>query len=162
MAQCPLSAVWPGAPRPPKYCHGFQARFTISHALDCKKGGLVTACHNELRDGVADLAGKAFKPSHVCDEPLIYSGRAVKTTMAMPAGSNKTKTSEHPAALEVTEQKGDLLIRDLWKQGTDSVHDMRVVKTDALTYQLKDPEKCLHDAEKGKKNMYQESCLQQH
>ena len=31
--------------------------FTISHALDCKKGGLVTACHNEICDGVADLAG---------------------------------------------------------------------------------------------------------
>ena len=77
----------------------------------------------------------------------------------MPAGSNKTKTSEHPAALEVTEQKVDLLIQELWQQGTDSVHDMRVVNTDALTYQLKAPEKCLHEAEKGKKKIYLEACL---
>ena len=41
----------------PNYCDGCQARFSISHALDCRKGGLVTARHNELRDGVADLAG---------------------------------------------------------------------------------------------------------
>ena len=58
------------------------------------------------------------------------------------------------------EQKGDLLIRDLWQQGTDSVHDMRVVNTDALLYVRKSPEKCLHEAERGKKKMYLEDCLQ--
>ena len=37
----------------PKYCDGCHARFLTSHSLDCKKKGLVTARHNELRDGVA-------------------------------------------------------------------------------------------------------------
>ena len=60
------------------------------------------ARHKELRDRVADMAGKAFTPSHVRDDPLIYSGRAVKRMKVTPAGSNKTKTSEHPAAPEVT------------------------------------------------------------
>ena len=32
------------------------------------------------------------------------------------------------------EQKGDLLIRDLWNNGTGSVHDIRVVNTDAKSY----------------------------
>ena len=54
---------------------------------------------------------------------------------------------------EVTEQKGYLLIRDLWKQGTASVHDMPVVKTDALTHRKKDPEKCFHKAERGEYNV---------
>ena len=63
----------------------------------------------------------------------------------MPAGSNISKSSETTtAAPEVTEQKGDLIIRDLWQQGTDSVHDMRVVNTDALSYVRTSPEKCLH------------------
>ena len=146
----------------PKYCDRCEARFSISHDLDCKKGGLFTARHNELHDGVADLASKAFTPSHVRKNPLIYSGRAVRRTKPMPAGSTKPNpTSETPAALEVTEHKGDLLIRDLWQQGTDSVHDMHVVNTDALTYLKKAPEKCLHEAEKGKKNMSLEACLQQ-
>ena len=48
----------------------------------------------------------------------------------MPAGANIN--SGHTAAPEVTEQKGDLLIRDLWQQGTDIVHDMRVVNTGKL------------------------------
>ena len=119
----------------PKYYDVCDLRFSISHALDCKKGGLVTARHNELHDGVADLAGKAFTPSHVRDDPLIYSGRAVSRTKPTPAGSTKPNpTRETPAAPEVTKQKDDLIIRDLWQQGTDSVHGIRVVKTDALSY----------------------------
>ena len=53
------------------HCDGCQAKLLISHALDCKKGGLVTSRHNKLRDGVSDLAGKAFTPSHVHNNPLI-------------------------------------------------------------------------------------------
>ena len=55
----------------PTYCNRCKARFTISHSLECKKGGLVTARQNDLRDGVAYLAGKAFTHSHVRDDPLI-------------------------------------------------------------------------------------------
>ena len=80
----------------------------------------------------------------------------------MPTVSNLTKsTYATTAAPEVTEQKGDLLIRDLWQQGTDSVHEMRVVNTDALLYVRKTPEKCLQETERGKKKMYLEACLQQ-
>ena len=38
---------------------------------------------------------------------------------------------------------------------------MRVVNTDALMHRTTDLVKCLHDAERGKKNMYLEACLQQ-
>ena len=55
----------------------------------------------------------------------------MKRTKATPAGSNGN--SKHTVAPEVTEQKRDLLIRDLWQQGTDSVHDMRVVTGAWLT-----------------------------
>ena len=127
--------LWYGLKPPdlPTNCDGCEARFTISHTLDCKKGGLVTARHNEIREGVADLADKALTPAHVRDDPLIYSGCAMSRTNPKPAGSNLTNpTDETTAAPKVTEQKGDLLLRYLWKQGTDSVHDMRVVNTDAL------------------------------
>ena len=73
----------------PTYCDGCHAKFSISHALDCKKGGLVTARHRKLRDGVADLTGKAFTPSHMRDDPLIYSGRAMKRTKAAPDGASR-------------------------------------------------------------------------
>ena len=38
------------------------------------------------------------------------------------------------------ELKVDLLIRDLWTQGTDIIYYMRVVNTDATSYQSKTPE----------------------
>ena len=39
---------------------------------------------------------------------------------------------------------------------------MRTVNIDAPTYQKKEPEKCLHKAERGKKKMYLEACLHHH
>ena len=111
----------------PTHCNGFQAKFSIIHAIDCKKGSLVTARHNELRDGVEDLAGKVFTPSLVRDNPLIYSGRVVKRMKAAPAGASRTSNNAEVQPPEVTEHKRDLIIRDLWQQGTYSVHDMRVV-----------------------------------
>ena len=88
----------------------------ICHALNCKRGGLVTAHHNKLRDKVTDLAGKAFTPSHVHNDPIIYQGCAVKRTKAKQAGpSGITDTEDTPP--EATEQKGDLLLRDIWQMG---------------------------------------------
>ena len=145
----------------PKNCDGCNARFSICHALDCKRGGLVTARHNELRDGVVDLAGRSFTPSHVCNDPLIYQSCAVMRSKAQPARlSDKTKQGDSPP--EATEQKVDLLIRDLWANGTDSVHDMRVVNTYAKSYWEKSPKRCLEEAERSKKKMYLKACLHQH
>ena len=122
---------------------------------------MVTACHNELRDAVSDLDGKAFTPSHVRDDPLILPGRAVKRTKTTPAGASGKTDRDGAPPPEVTKQKGDPLIRKLMQKGTDSVHDMRVVNTDAKSHSAKTPEKCLQEAERGKNWMYLEVCLQQ-
>ena len=126
----------------PTHCDGCNYRFTISRTLDCKRDGLFMARHNELRDGVADLAGKAFTLSYVRDNPIIYSSRAVKSTKATPAGAGGTTDQAGAPPPEVMDQKGDLLIHDLWQNGTDSVHDMSVVNTDAKSHIAKAPEKC--------------------
>ena len=117
----------------PKHCDDCNARFSICQALDCKRGGLVTARHNELLDGVVDLTGRAFTPSHVRNDPLIYQDCAVKRTKSQPDGP-RDSTTPGDTQPDATEQKGDLLIQDLWANGTNSVHDMRVVSTDAKSY----------------------------
>ena len=127
----------------PTHCDGCQAKFSINHALDCRKDGLVTARRNELHDRVADLAGKAFTPSHVHDDPLIYSGSTMKRKKATPARASRNKDHKVAPPQEVTDQKGNLLIRDLCHIGTDSVHNIRVVNTDAQLHRIKDPERCL-------------------
>ena len=87
----------------PTHCDGCQAKFSVSHILDCIKGGLVMARHNELRDRGSDLAGKAFTPSLVRDNPLIHSGLTVKRTKAMPAGANRNTNHTLVQPPEVTE-----------------------------------------------------------
>ena len=59
--------LWYGLDPPDftKYCNDCNAKFTICHTLDCKRGSLYTARRNELQDRVADLDGKAFTPSNV-------------------------------------------------------------------------------------------------
>ena len=101
------------------------------------------ARHNELRDEVSDLAVKAFTPTHMRDNTKIFTGRKVQ---GGGEGKATRKGNESPPPYEGGE-KGDLLIRDIWTQETDSIHDMRVVSNDAVSYQSKTPEKCM-DANK--------------
>ena len=88
---------------------------------------------------------------------LVFSGCAVKRPKAKTARSKAIKFTDATPLLESTEQKGDLLIRDLWQNGTDSVHDMCVVNTDTKSHSEKPPEKCLPEAELAKKKMYLEA-----
>ena len=111
---------------------------------------------------VPDLAGKAFTPSHVRNDPLIYQGCAMKRPKAKPAGpSGSTKPGDTPPEATEQKQKGDLLIQDLWNNGTDSVQDMCVLNTDAKSYWEKSPKRCLEEAKRSKKMMYLEACIQQ-
>ena len=119
--------------------------FGICHAFDYKKGGLIKACHNELRDWVSKLATKAFNPTHVRDDPKIYTGYAVS------GGKENLKGSP---SQDIGELKGGLLINNLWTQGTDSINVTRVVNNDATSYQSKFPEKCLKTAKKANKKKF--------
>ena len=49
----------------PKCCDGGGQKFTIEHALQCKKGGLVIGRHEEVKEELVDLAAKAFRPSAI-------------------------------------------------------------------------------------------------
>ena len=130
-------------PNLPKYCDGCNAVFSICHALDLNRGGLVTACHNDICEWFLDLVGISFTPTHVRDYPLIFAGWYVKSTKVKSYKSKTTPSTHH---LESTEHKGDLLIRDLFQNGTDSVHYMRAVNTDTNYYSAKTPEKCRQEA----------------
>ena len=112
------------------------------------------ACYSKLCDGIANLSGKAFNPAHVRGNPNIFTGRAVRGGGGKARGKG---TEETPP--EEGEEKGYLLIRDLWTQGTDSSHNMRVVNTDTASYQYKTPEKCLENAGHKKNKKQLNTCL---
>ena len=67
----------------------------------------------------------------------------MKRPKAKPARTSGSIDREGAPPPEATEQKGVLLIRDLWQNRTESVHDMRVINTGAKTHTVKTPEKCL-------------------
>ena len=71
------------------HCDGCGAALSIFHTLDCNKGSLITERHNEIRDGVTELAGKAFTPAHVHEDPKIFTGRAVCGWKSKANGKDK-------------------------------------------------------------------------
>jgi hypothetical protein len=61
----------------PHRCEGCQQRFSVDHAMTCKKGGLILLHHNDLSSEWQELCAQTLSPSVVCDKPLIqWSGPA--------------------------------------------------------------------------------------
>ena len=55
----------------PLHCDGYNDKFSTTHALGCKVGGLIHSHHDESRDSLWFLACAGFQPSNVRDEPYI-------------------------------------------------------------------------------------------
>jgi hypothetical protein len=141
----------------PTHCDGCDQKFSVHHALDCKKGGLVISRHNEIRDELIDLASKALTPSAVCDKPRIHTSRtaeSVRTSDQNPVIRNLHKRQGG--------ERGDVLIRGLWQQGTDAIIDVCITNLDAKSNISRAPMKVLVAAhEREKKRKYLEPCLKQ-
>ena len=80
-----------------------------------------------------------------------------KSSQVAPCGGGKAKGKDKGKVKDETppeegEKKGHLLIRDLWTQGTESIHDMCVVNTHAVYHYYNTPEKCLQTADRKKNN----------
>ena len=84
----------------PTHCDGCNAKCNIDHALNCKKGGLVLARHNEVKDELGFLANLATLPTAVCDKPFIFHGRAAN-------GESNCESNSCPHAQSWTNNDGD-------------------------------------------------------
>jgi hypothetical protein len=150
-ARCP--------PDLPIQCDGCQQKFSVRHALECKRGGLVISRHNEIRDELSDLASKAFFPSAVRDEPRIHTSRASETRSS--PGKPASPAVKRLFQNNRTEDRGDILVRGLWARGTDCIIDVRITDVDAKSQRSKDPLKVLEAHQREKKKKYLEACLEQ-
>ena len=65
----------------PVTCDGCGATFSYEHALDCKKGGLVTRHHNKVRDILGDLSSIAYKD--IIREPVIQEACEVADELSL-------------------------------------------------------------------------------
>ena len=67
----------------PDLCDSCRSQFSLSHALSCKKGGLVIQRHNEIRDAIGDFASLVW--SQVRREPVVREADTKNGTPALIA-----------------------------------------------------------------------------
>jgi hypothetical protein len=60
-----------------------------------------------------------------------------------------------------TRERGDLLVRGLWQQGSDTILDVRVTDLDCKSQAKTDPSLVLARHERQKKKKYAQDCLEQ-
>ena len=113
----------------PASCDGCGGDFSLTHALDCRKGGLVTQRHNEVRDALGDLAALGYR--EVVREPIVCDG-----------------DNDSPALI------ADLGVRGVWIPQGEALFDVRVVDTDAASYVNRSVSAVLASAEEEKKRKY--------
>ena len=100
----------------PSICDGCGASFDLSHALICRKGALVTQCHNEIRDALGDYSSLAW--SQVKKEPIVKEAN---------------ESSGSPALV------ADFSVRGVSVPQAEVLFDVRVVDTDAQSYLDRSP-----------------------
>ena len=140
-----------------KKCDGCGEDFTLSHALSCKKGGLIIMRHDEIKDELGDLLSQALTPSAVRDEPSIKPSPAVRNISTI---SNKNNISSEEI-VNRHERRGDLLVRGLWERSKHCVIDVKITDVNQPSYINRCPKKVLETAENNKKSKYLEDCLEQ-
>ena len=97
--------------------------------MDCRKGGLVTQRHNEVRDALGDLAALGYR--EVVPERIVCDG-----------------DNDSPALI------ADLGVRGVWIPQGEALFDVRVVDTDAASYVNRSVSTVLASAEEEKKRKY--------
>ena len=120
------------------------SKFTIEHALSCKKGGFVSIRHNSIRNITATLL------KEVCHDVR------VEPNLTKLTGE---EFSEKTANLR-DEARSDVCARGFWTTGQMAFFDIRVFNPIAKRYSNKEIAKTYEINEKEKKKQYNERILQ--
>lgn len=115
----------------PSLCDGCGADFTLQHALDCRKGGLVRKGHDYLRDHDAGLASQAWGSVRV--EPVV-----------LPAHEQQDRP----------ELRADWMALGVWESGRAAFFDERIIDADAPSYSNLSWETIANTAVRAKKAKY--------
>ena len=121
----------------PPFCDGCSAPFTTTHTLDCRKGGLVSQRHNEIRDLLCDLSSMAW--SNVTKEPVVTEPSSDSSGGGLIA---------------------DFAVHGIWQCQSTALFDVRITDSDSPSYADKPPFDVLLSAkrEKKRKCMYAATC----
>lgn len=142
----------------PTNCDGCGCPFSVDHAMSCKKGGLVICRHDEFKHDVRDIYQLAAGKGSARDEPRIFIRPPAAPATAPPAAP-PPDPPEPPVA--PPQDRGDVLLRNLFERGTDCIIDVRIVDLNAASYRSRDPLKVMKGLEREKKKHYLKACKAQ-
>ncbi len=145
-------------PHLPSRCDGCGEGFTVEHALNCKKGGLVGIRHDDARDEWAHLCSLAFANAKVVIEPNILYGNDSATGPSRAATPNSPPPPNDALG---DESRGDVLVHCFWQRARGTIFDVRICDTDARSYANTSSDKVLERASKEKVRKYEQACLAQ-
>ena len=96
-------------------------KFSVSHSLSFKVGGLVHSRHDEGRNSLGCLACSSFQPTNARDEPIMnpYRDLTGLTICSMLTKSSTVLTVELNLDID------DLTLRGFWERRTDCIIDVR-------------------------------------
>ena len=137
----------------PRKCDGCGAGFTVEHGLSCKKGGLVSIRHDDVRDEWAHLCGLALTSSRVTTEPLIHYGDGMGASLGGTTGNKNGNTLGEEA-------RGDVSAHGFWQKGRSTIFDVRITDTDSKSYGNTASDKLLERFAQLKRDKYEEACLE--
>jgi len=116
--------------RIPDMCDGCGEQFNMTHALNCKKGGLVTARHNEARDLNCDLCHLAGL-HQIISEPV------------------PQEASDNQPGL-----RADWKVRGFWDAQRDALFDICILNADASSLEKQNLQAIFDTRKKIKKKKY--------
>ena len=90
--------------------------FTVTHAMNCKRGGFISARHDNIRDFEAALL------SQVCTDVEIEPQLQSLSNEALPRSANTS-----------AEARLDVRTRGFWRRGQNSYFDIRVTNASAAS-----------------------------
>ena len=113
------------------------SRFTVDHAMVCKRGGFIIQRHNELRDLEAELLDM------VCYDVEIEPGLQPVTGEELNRGAN-----------QATDARLDVHARGFWERQRSAYFDIRVCHPNAASYLDRTPRQIYKQQEDEKKRKY--------
>ena len=121
----------------PSTCDGCGETFNLCHALNCKKGGLVSARHNEMRDLNCDLCNLAGLTQIIC-EPVIQ----------------ESTDMEHKGL------RGDWSVRGFWDSQRVALFDTCIFNADANSFKNQSIQAVFEEKKKVKKSKYSKAAAE--
>lgn len=142
-----------------KDCDGCGWQTSIQHVLGCKKRGLVTSHHNEVRDDLYYLLCQSFPPTATLTEPILVNKPPLKKKKGMTEDNFKDamKTLEEEVAKA---PRGNIASRGFWSHQTTCMVDVCLTDSDQPFWINRLVEKLLGTMEREKKKIYLKICLE--